>query len=156
MVSKAYRATRVNDVDWDRLARGNEGLGITLGIDVGKHDLWPVFRWDSGGFERPWRVKNPEQIPTLIALILRMSTDRKLVVAMESSGTYGDALRQALADAKIAVCRVSNKASHDYAEIFDGVPSQHDGKDAAVIAELAGLGKSQPWGYERRANGTRN
>ena len=44
--------------------------------------------------------------------------------------------------------RVSNKASHDYAEIFDGVPSQHDGKDAAVIAELAGLGKAQPWGYE--------
>jgi transposase len=148
MVSKAYRATRVNDVDWDRLARGKEGLGITLGIDIGKHDLWPVVRWDSGGFERPWRVKNPEQIPTLTGLILRMSTDRKLVVALESSGTYGDALRQALADAKIAVSRVSNKASHDYAEIFDGVPSQHDGKDAAVIAELAGLGKSQPWGYE--------
>jgi transposase len=148
MVSKAYRATRVNDVDWDRLARGKEGLGITLGIDIGKRDLWPVVRWDSGGFERPWRVKNPEQITTLTGLILRMSTDRKLVVALESSGTYGDALRQALADAKIAVSRVSNKASHDYAEIFDGVPSQHDGKDAAVIAELAGLGKAQPWGYE--------
>ena len=148
MVSKAYRATRVNDVDWDRLAHGKEGLGITLGVDIGKHDLWPVVRWDSGGFERPWRVKNPDQVPTLTALIQRMSTGRKLVVALESSGTYGDALRQALSDAKIAVSRVSNKASHDYAEIFDGVPSQHDGKDAAVIAELAGLGKSQPWGYE--------
>ena len=66
-------------------------------------------------------MKSPEEIPTLVALIQRMSTDRKLVVAMESSGTYGDALRQALADAKIAVSRVSNKASHDYAEIFDGV-----------------------------------
>ena len=148
MVSKAYRATRVNNVDWDRLARGNEGVNITLGVDVGKRDLWPVCRWETGRFERPWRVKNPEEIPTLIALIKRMSADHKLVVAMESSGTYGDALRQALADAKIAVVRVSNKASHDYAEIFDGVPSQHDGKDAAVIAELAGLGKAQPWGYE--------
>ena len=148
MVSKAYRATRVNDVDWDRLARGNEGANITLGVDVGKRDLWLVCRWETGRFERPWRVKNPEEIPILIALIQRMSTDHKLVVAMESSGTYGDALRQALADAKIAVVRVSNKASHDYAEIFDGVPSQHDGKDAAVIAELAGLGKAQPWGYQ--------
>ena len=148
MVSRAYRATRVNDVDWDRLVRGNEGVGITLGIDVGKHDLWPVCRWDTGRFERPWRVKNPEEIPALVALIQQMSKDRKLVVAMESSGTYGDALRQALSDAKVAVLRVSNKASHDYAEIFDGVPSQHDGKDAAVIAELAGLGKAQPWGYE--------
>ena len=85
-----------------------------------------------------------------------MSKDRKLVVAMESSGTYTDALRQALFDAKVAVWRVSNKASHDYAEIFDGVPSQHDGKDAAVVAELAGLGKAQPWEYKHPASGTRN
>lgn len=148
MISKAYRATRVNDVDWDRIVRGNEGVSITLGIDVGKRDLWPVCRWETGRIERPWRVKNPEEIPTLIALIQQMSGDRKLVVAMESSGTYSDALRQALSDAKIAVLRVSNKASHDYAEIFDGVPSQHDGKDAAVIAELAGLGKAQPWEYQ--------
>jgi transposase len=148
MISKAYRATRVNDVDWDRLARGSEGLEISLGIDVGKHDLWPVCRWASGRFERPWRVKNPQEIPSLMALIQRMSTGRKLVVALESSGTYGDALRQALADARIPTVRVSNKASHDYAEVFDGVPSQHDGKDAAVIAELAALGKAQPWAYE--------
>src|SRR5262249_44645838 len=54
----------------------------------------------------------------------------------------------ALADAQIDLVRVSNKASHDYAEVFDGVPSQHDGKDAAVIAELAALGKAQPWAYQ--------
>src|SRR5262245_55431572 len=77
-----------------------------------------------------------------------MSPGRKVVLALESSGTYGDALRQALADAGITVQRVSNKASHDYAEVFDGVPSQHDGKDAAVVAELAALGKAQPWAYQ--------
>ena len=148
MVSRAYRATRVNDVDWDRLARGKDGVGVALGIDVGKRDLWAVCRWQTGRFERPWRVKNPEEISTLLALIQRVSVGRELVVAMESSGTYGDALRQALADGKILVSRVSNKAAHDYAEIFDGVPSQHDGKDAAVIAELAALGKARPWGYQ--------
>jgi transposase len=148
MISKAYRATRVNDVDWDRLARGNEGVDITVGIDMGKESLWPVCRWATGRFERPWRVRNPEEIPLLVALIQRMSVGRKLVVALESSGTYGDALRQALADAGVPVQRVSNKASHDYAEIFDGVPSQHDGKDAAVVAELAALGKAQPWDYQ--------
>src|SRR5439155_22368060 len=62
--------------------------------------------------------------------------------------TYGDALRQALHDAGLAVWRVSPKAAHDYAEIFDGVPSQHDGKDAAVVAELAALGKAKVWPYE--------
>jgi hypothetical protein len=148
MIRKACRATRVNDVDWDRLARGNEVCGISLGIDVGKLDLWPVCRWADGRFERPWRVKNSEEIPGLIALIRRMSTGRGLVVALESSGTYSDALRQSLADAQVAVARVSNKASHDNAEIFDVVPSQHDGKDAAVIAELAALGKARPWAYQ--------
>ena len=148
MISKAYRATRVNQVDWDRLSRGHDGVDLSLGIDVGKQDLWPVVRWADGHVERPWRVKNPLEIPTLVALIRQMNVGRKLVVALESSGTYGDALRQALADVPIAVMRVSNKAAHDYAEVFDGVPSQHDGKDAAVIAELAALGKCQPWAYE--------
>src|SRR5207302_7210769 len=59
MSSKAYRATRVNEVNWEQIARGKEGLGVTLGIDVGKFDLWVVCRWADGRFERPWRVKNP-------------------------------------------------------------------------------------------------
>src|SRR5262249_9173997 len=37
-----------------------------------------------------------------------------------------------------------------YAEVFDGTPSQHDGKDAAVVAELAALGKASPWPYQAR------
>jgi hypothetical protein len=53
-----------------------------------------------------------------------------------------------LTDAKLTVHRVSGKAVHDYAEIFDGVPSQHDGKDAAMVAELAAMGKSSPWPYQ--------
>ena len=73
---------------------------------------------------------------------------RQLTVAMEPTGTYGDVLRQALADAGIRVERVSPKVAHDYAEVFDGVPSQFDGKDAAVVAELSALGKSQEWKYE--------
>ena len=66
MSSKAYRATRVNEVNWEQIARGKEGLGVTLGIDVGKFDLLVVCRWADGRFERPWRVKNPWEIPTLV------------------------------------------------------------------------------------------
>jgi transposase len=148
MSRRAYRATRVNDVDWEQVAHGKEDLGVILGVDVGKLDVLVVCRWDDGRFERPWRVKNPEEIATLARLAKRVQTNRKLVVAMESSGTYGDALRQALGDNKIEVQRIGGKAAHDFAEIFDGVPSQHDGKDAAVLAELAALGKGRPWPYE--------
>lgn len=105
-------------------------------------------RWADGHFERPWRVANPSALPTLVDLRQRLAADRPFVVAMESSGTYGDALRQALADQQLAVERVSSKATKDYAEVFDGVPSQHDGKDAALVAALAALGKGQPWPYQ--------
>ena len=82
MKRKAYRGTRVNDVNWEQLGQRKEGVGITLGIDIGKRDVWPVCRWADGRFERPWRVKNPDEIPTLIALVKQMSVGRELVVAM--------------------------------------------------------------------------
>ncbi len=85
-------------------------------------------------FERPWRTKSPDEGPFLVHRLRDLAKDRPLVIAMESTGTYGDALRQALTDAGLVVHRVSGKAVHDYAEIFDGVPSQHDGKDAGSRA----------------------
>jgi len=148
MRSRAYRASPVNRLDLNQFLHGRDGMPVTLGTDIGKFEMLVVCRWADGRFERPWRVRNPSDIPTLRAVLQRLAVGRKLVVAMESSGTYGDALRQALADQAIEVGRVSGKAAHDYAEIFDGVPSQHDGKDAAVIAELAATGKSKPWSYQ--------
>ncbi len=70
---------------------------------------------------------------------------------MESTGTYGEAVRRALTLAHLDVQRVSGKAVRDYAEIFDGVPSQHDGKDAAMIAELTAFGKGKAWPFSERS-----
>jgi transposase len=148
MRRRAYGGTGVNHVDLLRLVQGKDALDVAVGIDVGKHKLFAVCRWADGKFERPWRVTNPSEIAELVTLLQRVGAGRKLVVAMESSGTYGDALRQALADAGIELQRVGTKAAHDYAEVFNGVPSQHDGKDAAVVAELAALGKSVVWTYQ--------
>lgn len=102
-------------------------------------------RDSSGEHQRPWKVKQPGELGALVALLLDVHRERPLIVALESTGTYGDALRQALTDAGLPVRRVSGKATFNYAEIFDGVPSTHDGKDAAILAELAAIGKSQPW-----------
>ena len=73
-------------------------------------------------------------MPEVVGLRRGLAVGRRVRVALEPSGTYGDALRQALDDAGLEALRVSPKAAHDYAEIFDGTPSQHDGKDAAVVA----------------------
>jgi transposase len=148
MKREAYRAVLVNQVFVESLTADKAGVAAVVGLDVSKNDFLASVRWSDGRFERPWRAKNSEEIPDAIHRLQRLAEGRPLIIAMESTGTYGDALRQALTDAKLTVHRVSGKAVHDYAEIFDGVPSQHDGKDAAMVAELAAMGKSSPWPYE--------
>lgn len=78
-------------------------------------------------------------------------TGDSLTIGLESTGTYGEAVRLAMTEAALEVHRISGKASSDYKEIFDGVPSQHDGKDAAIIAELTCYGKGTPWPFEPRS-----
>jgi transposase len=150
MKSKAYRATAVNRVDAQQVSQGHPGQALTVGFDIGKYRVLTVGRWPDAQFERPWLVAYPEQLPDLLALLRKLAQDHAVTVALEPSGTYGDPLRQALTDAGFTVLRVGSKAAHDYAEVFDGVPSQHDGKDAAVVAELAALGKASPWPYRAK------
>jgi transposase len=146
--SKPYSAVPVNAVAVEQLTWGRAGRDVVVGFDIGKFEILAVPRWAANDFSRPWRVNNPLQIPDLVERLGELGQGRRLVVALEPSGTYGDALRQALHDAGQAVLRVNPKAAHDYAEIFDGVPSQHDGKDAAVVAELAAWDKAAAWPYE--------
>ena len=148
MKREAYRAINVKCVLIESLVADKADMAAVVGIDISKSEFFAVLRWSDGRFERPWKAENSEEIPDLIHRLQPLAEGRSLTIAMESTGTYGDALRQALTDAKLSVHRVSGKAVHDYAEIFDGVPSQHDGKDAAIVAELAALGKSSPWPYE--------
>lgn len=146
--SRAYSSVAVNHVDVAKLGQERAGEDVVIGTDIGKLDIRAICRWADGQWERPWRVCNPSQVGEFVSLLRQLGVGRRLVVAMEPSGTYGDALRQALEDAEIEVRQVGAKAAHDYAEVFDGAPSQHDGKDAAVVAELAALGKASVWPYQ--------
>jgi transposase len=147
--SKAYRSTEVKNVDLEFvIAKAGSGP-VWVGVDVGKESAFVVVRFSDGSFDRPWKVRNPSEIEFLVSLLVRLSEHQRLTVAMESTGTYGDPLRAELALVELPVVRVSGKAASDHAETFDGVPSQHDGKDAAIVAELAAFGKSRPWPYRR-------
>lgn len=149
MVSKrAYSRVKVKSVDVYQLtAKAKDVAKVSLGLDIGKLEIVACLRWSQGQFERPWSVNNPFEINALVELCVEMSKVVEMVVAMESTGTYGDAVRRALTVAKIPVMRVAGKHVSDYTEIFDGVPSQHDGKDAAMIAELSAMGKGAIWNY---------
>lgn len=149
---RAYRAADVKNVRLERVLASSPSGTVSVGLDVGKFEVLAVVRWADGTFERPWKVKNPSEIRQLVRLLREVSVKHALMVTMESTGTYGDALRQALTDAELEIRRVGGKAVSDYAEIFDGVPSKHAGKDAAIMAELAALGKSWPWPYHGRGD----
>lgn len=146
-VKRKYRAVPVKNVNVecvDQLANGT----LTVGLDVSKDEIFVVVRDATGDFLRPWKAKQPEEVNALVSLLQGVRQKRALVLGIESTGTYGDVVRQALTDAALDIQRVSTKAKSDYEEIFDGVPSAHDGKDAAIIAELVAMGRSVPWPYE--------
>ena len=146
--SKAYSAVEVQRVSVELWAAGRTG-GVWAGVDVGKDECLMVLRWDDGDFERPIRWRNPGQIPSAVEVLVSLGRrGLPVTVALESSGTYGDAFRQALGDAGLMAYRVAGKAAKDYAEVFDGVPSQHDGKDAAILAELGAYGKAAAWPWQ--------
>ena len=146
--SKPYSSVPVKSVEPSVLASEHRGQACVLGIDVAKFELMAVLRWPDGTFGRPWRIANPGEVGLLVEKLGPLQLSCPVTVAMESSGTYGDAVRQALGDASIGVHRVSAKAVKDQAETFDGVPTQHDGKDAAIIADLCARGKAKPWAME--------
>jgi transposase len=143
--SRAYRAVDVNHLELASWLPQRSEAVVHAGLDVGKEFIWCTLRWGVNDFDRPWRVRNPFEVARLAELLSAVGHGRRLLVALEPTGTYGDALRQALQQAGLEVHRVSPKSAADYAEVFDGVPSQHDGKDAAVVAELAAQGKSWAW-----------
>jgi len=143
---RKYRAISVKNVNLNSVEELADGP-VTIGLDVSKDEIFAVVRDGTGEFLRPWKAKQPTELRALVELFQKLSEVRPLVIGLESTGTYGDAVRQAMTDIGLDIQRVSGKAKSDYEEIFDGVPSAHDGKDAAIVAELVAIGKSRPWPY---------
>ena len=150
--SRAYRRTDVKRLNLETLREQAIKLGsagTTVGLDIGKSEIVACLRWPNAEFERPWSIRNPSQISEFVEVVRMLKTTCDgLTVGLESTGTYGEAVRRALTIGGFEVHRVSGKATSDYKEIFDGVPSQHDGKDAAVVAELTAFGKGTAWPYQ--------
>ena len=98
--NRTYRAKSVKNIEWKEVVRGREHQAIHVGVDVGKRAVLAVVRWNGDEFERPWLVKNPDEICQFVGLLVELKRGRELTVAMEPTGTYGDVLRQALSDLK--------------------------------------------------------
>ena len=95
MRKKVYRAVALRNVNLpELLARLPEGP-VSMGVDVAKEELFVTLRDASEAFQRPWKVKQPSEIGLLVEQLQLLSQHHPLMVSMESTGTYGDCLRQA-------------------------------------------------------------
>lgn len=145
MRKRIYRSTPVNELDIPRLAEAVRGRRVVIGVDVAKRDFKAaVLEPGQGGLATlSWRA--PEQVSTFTRFVAELGKVAEVEVALEPTGTYGDPLRTMLIALGVPVFKVSAKHSHDAAELYDGVPSQHDAKCAAIVAWLHAQGRSSRW-----------
>jgi transposase len=127
----------VNDFQQDSISHADLGGKLVFAIDVAKVDMVAAIAAADGRVLQTISWKAPEQNPNVLAILRHFrSAGIPVEAVMEPSGTYGDVLRHQLEQEDFPVFMVSGKRTHDAKEIFDGVPSLHDAKAAAIIARL--------------------
>ena len=143
MRKRIYRRMPVNDFQPDSISPADLGGKLVFAIDVAKVDMVAALAAADGRVLHTICWKAPEQNPTVLSILRGFRTAGISVEAvMEPSGTYGDVLRHQLEQDGFPIFMVSGKRTHDAKEIFDGVPSLHDAKAAAIIARLHADGLS--------------
>lgn len=146
MSKRKYRATDVKDASAHGLVERLASPRLVVGIDVAKFKMFACLMDQSQHVHQTIHWQHPHQTPLFIDYLSQLRDQGGIVeVALEPSGVYGDALRCQLQNHDLPVHRVSPKRCHDAAEVYDGTPSLHDAKSAAIIAKLHLDAKSHPW-----------
>ena len=145
MKKRRYKAISANRINWEKISAQTQGQRIIFGIDVAKEDFFAVLMKADQSVIETLKWVHPQQTREMVAHLVQDLACTPLEVAMEPSGTYGDAVRHHLSEWGLSVYQVSPKRVHDAAEVYDGVPSLHDAKAAYVIGRLHLEGVSKPW-----------
>lgn len=137
-----YRTKKVNEINWSELDQQLGGEAVTFAVDVAKAQQYALLTNDGQNLSTlvKWELL---ETTTLIQGLQHLGCP--VTVVMESTGTYGDAMRHQFRQAGFAIWQASAKRVHDAKEIFDGVPSLHDAKAACLIAKLHKEGLTKPW-----------
>lgn len=153
MKNRPYRAVEIKHVDQQMLAEQFPFKRITAAVDVAKQwmfvclmgphwDTYYVFKFDA-----------QKDIGRFIDLLDGLPAEQVDVV-LEPSGPYGDPLRHQVDKADFEVHKMRANKCQAVDEVFDHVPSLHDGKAAYLLARLHLNEVSEDWkqkSVERRA-----
>ena len=143
MKKRIYRRMPVNDFRPETISHADLGGKMVFAVDVAKVDMVAAVATADGRVLLTISWKAPDQNPTVLGILRGFrAAGVAFEAVMEPSGTYGDVLCRQLDQDAFPVFMVSGKRTHDAKEIFDGVPSLHDAKAAAIIARLHADGLS--------------
>ncbi len=143
MKKRIYRRMPVNDFQPQSISPADLGGKLVFAIDIAKVDMVAAFAGADGRVLQTICWNAPGENPIVLSILRGFRAAGVTVeTVMEPSGTYGDVLRHQLECEAFPVFMVSGKRTFDAKEIFDGVPSLHDAKSAAIIARLHADGLS--------------
>ena len=143
MKKRTYRTKNVNKIDWPQLKTRLPGKEISLAIDIAKEHQYAVLTDEDSSVLESIKWKHPEQTPELLDALTSLCCP--MVVIMESTSTYGDALRYQFRTLGFTVHQASAKRVHDASEVYDGVPSSHDAKSASILSRFYHDGLTKVW-----------
>lgn len=143
---RTYKAVTVQRFDAGQASAQFAGSRCIVGIDVAKKDMFASLSTVAGEAKGIVRFEHPRETRAFLELCTRLrESGASVEVAMEPTGTYGDALRAQFISGGFQVFQVNAKRCHDAAMVLDGVPSSHDRKSAVLIAWLHAQGISRAW-----------
>lgn len=145
---RTYHAVPVEQVRLEDVLPMVLTLGCVVALDVAKEKFVAALATATGEIVRLVRFKHPTETTKFLELVTALQAGigpMQLKVAMEPTGTYGDAIRDQLVKAGVPVWMVSPKRTHDSQALFDNVQSLHDPKSAVLVAKLCSLGLASEW-----------
>jgi transposase len=143
MKKHIYRTKKINAIDWIQMKEQLRGSPVVLAIDVAKEKQYGLLVNADSSISELLSWNHPVQTREVLTHLESLACP--LTVVMESTGTYGDALRYQFRCSGFEVNQISAKRVSDARELYDGVPSLHDAKSATVIMRLHREGLSTPW-----------
>jgi len=143
MNKRTYRSKKVNQIDWAEVKVLLNAEEVALAIDVAKQKQYAQLSNKSSSVSMLFRWDHPEETPMMLNIIKGLCCP--VVVIVESTSTYGDAIRFQCRSRGFDVHQASAKRVHDAMEVYDGVPSLHDAKAATIISRFYRDGLTTPW-----------
>ncbi len=146
MKNNTYRSVEIQKVTAAQVLALIVTPVVLFALDVAKRRVLLAITDAAGGLARLAHFAMPDQLSQVLALAAQIVADgRSVQFVLEPTGTYGDPIVAQAHRAGHEVFLVSPKRTHDAAEVFDGVPSKHDPKDATIIARLHAQGIATRW-----------